>query len=53
MTKLENEEPPENHAGKSIWNRLKSLLRLRNAPDTTEELESEIQDLLEEGEEQL
>lgn len=52
MTKLENEEPPENHAGKSIWNRLKSLLRLRNAPDTTEELESEIQDLLEEGEEQ-
>lgn len=52
MTKEQNEEPSEAHPGKSIWNRLKTLLRLRVAPDTTEELESEIQELLEEGEEQ-
>ncbi|MFP7754957.1 hemolysin family protein [Thermodesulfobacteriota bacterium B35] len=35
-----------------LWQRLRSLLRLRAAPDTTEELEHEIQELLEEGEEQ-
>ncbi len=52
MTKLQNEDPAESHAEKSIWSRVKGFLRLRNAPDTTEELESEIQDLLEEGEEQ-
>ncbi len=52
MTKSQNEDPAENHVGKSIWSRVKSFLRLRNAPDTTEELESEIQELLEEGEEQ-
>lgn len=52
MEKLLNDEPAENQAGKSLWTRLKALLRLRGAPDTTEELESEIQELLEEGEEQ-
>ena len=52
MTKSQNEEPVESHAERSIWSRLKGFLRLRNAPDTTEELESEIQELLEEGEEQ-
>ncbi len=52
MTKSQNEESAESHAEKSIWSRLKGFLRLRNAPDTTEELESEIQELLEEGEEQ-
>ncbi len=38
--------------GRGLWQRLRSLLRLRAAPDTTEELEHEIQELLEEGEEQ-
>ncbi len=37
---------------RSFWERLKSFVRFRGAPDTTEELESEIQELLEEGEEQ-
>ncbi len=37
---------------RGLWQRLRSLLRLRAAPDTTEELEHEIQELLEEGEEQ-
>ncbi len=39
-------------AGRGFWQRLRSLFRLRGAPDTTEELEHEIQELLEEGEEQ-
>lgn len=43
-----DEEPP----GKSLFEKLKSALGLRGAPDTTEELEHEIQELLEEGEEQ-
>lgn len=43
-----DDSPQEN----SFWGWLKSLLRLRGAPDTTEELEHEIQELLEEGEEQ-
>ncbi len=38
--------------GRGFWQRLRSLLRLRGTPDTTEELEQEIQELLEEGEEQ-
>jgi len=42
------EEPP----GKSLLEKLKSALGFRGAPDTTEELEHEIQELLEEGEEQ-
>ncbi|ADW19174.1 CBS domain containing protein [Desulfobulbus propionicus DSM 2032] len=43
-----DEEPP----GKSFFEKLKSVLGFRAAPDTTEELEHEIQELLEEGEEQ-
>ena len=42
------EEPP----GKSFFEKIKSALGFRGAPDTTEELEHEIQELLEEGEEQ-
>jgi CBS domain containing-hemolysin-like protein len=42
------EEPP----GKSFFEKIKSSLGFRGAPDTTEELEHEIQELLEEGEEQ-
>ncbi|WP_310601262.1 hemolysin family protein [Desulfobulbus sp.] len=42
------EEPPS----KSLFEKIKSALGLRGAPDTTEELEHEIQELLEEGEEQ-
>ena len=42
-----DEEPP----GKSFIEKIKTLLRLRGAPDTTEKLEHEIQELLEEGEE--
>ncbi len=43
-----DEEPP----GKSIFEKVKSALGFRGAPDTTAELEHEIQELLEEGEEQ-
>ncbi|MBV5317464.1 MAG: HlyC/CorC family transporter [Desulfobulbaceae bacterium] len=43
-----DEEPP----GKSLFEKMKSALGFRGAPDTTEELEHEIQELLEEGEEQ-
>ncbi len=35
-----------------MWQRLRSLLRIKAIPDSTEELEHEIQELLEEGEEQ-
>ena len=37
---------------KSFWLWLKSLLGIKGSPDTTRELEHEIQELLEEGEEQ-
>jgi len=37
---------------KSFWYRLKSLLGIKGSPDTTLELEHEIQELLEDGEEQ-
>ena len=43
-----DEEP----SGKSLFDKFKSALGFRGAPDTTEELEHEIQELLEEGEEQ-
>jgi len=43
-----DEEPP----GKSFFEKVKSALGFRGGPDTTEELEHEIQELLEEGEEQ-
>ncbi len=52
MEKSQDEEPVESHAGKSVWSRIKVLFGGRGVPDTTEELESEIQELLEEGEEQ-
>ena len=37
---------------KNLWERIRMLLRINRPPDTTEELEQEIQDLLEEGEDQ-
>lgn len=47
----ENAEPVEGSSGRGFIGWLKSTLRFRGAPDTTEELEHEIQELLEEGEE--
>ena len=44
--------PEEEGGGKSLLNRVRGMLGLRGSPDTTEELEQEIQELLEEGEEQ-
>ena len=35
-----------------LWTKVKSVLHLDSSPDTTEDLEQEIQELLEEGEEQ-
>jgi CBS domain containing-hemolysin-like protein len=56
---MDSEEPPatpasseEEHQSKSFVEKVKSVLGFRAAPDTTEELEHEIQELLEEGEEQ-
>ncbi|PID72275.1 MAG: hypothetical protein CSB34_03060 [Desulfobulbus propionicus] len=43
-------EPPSREGGFLHW--IKSFSPFKGAPDTTEELESEIQELLEEGEEQ-
>jgi CBS domain containing-hemolysin-like protein len=37
---------------KNLWERIRTLLRIHRSPDTTEELEQEIHDLLEEGEDQ-
>ena len=45
-------EKEEANEGKSCWQRLKSLAKLRRSPDTTQALEHEIQELLEDGEEQ-
>ena len=42
----------EESGRKTFWQRLKSLAKFRKSPDTTQELEHEIQDLLENGEEQ-
>lgn len=44
------QEKRENGQEKNIWERIQTLLHLHRGPDTTEELEQEIQDLLEEGE---
>lgn len=41
-----------NGQARSLWERIRMLLRIHRPPDTTEELEQEIQDLLEEGEDQ-
>ncbi len=43
---------PDEGGEKKLWSRVKSVLHLDNSPDTTEDLEQEIQELLEEGEEQ-
>ena len=46
---------PEHVGGgqeKNLWERVRDLLRIHRGPDTREELEQEIQDLLEEGEDQ-
>ena len=40
----------EENQEKNFWERMRMLLSLHRAPDTTEELEQEIQELLEEGE---
>ena len=49
-------EAPEKKTGesqeKNLWERIMNLLRIHRGPDTREELEQEIQDLLEEGEDQ-
>ncbi|MCL7486978.1 MAG: hemolysin family protein [Desulfobulbaceae bacterium] len=41
---------PEESSEKNFWQWMRMVLRLHRGPDTTEELEQEIQDLLEEGE---
>lgn len=46
----ESQEKKEEGQDKNFWERIQTLLRLHRGPDTTEELEQEIQDLLEEGE---
>jgi len=55
----EKEEKGDKQNGKDIegqeknfWERMRMLLRLHKPPDTTKELEQEIQELLEEGEDQ-
>lgn len=55
----EQEEPEGIRTGvseegheKNFWDRMRMLLRLHRPPDTTQELEQEIQELLEEGEDQ-
>lgn len=47
----ENADPGEGNSVRGVISWFKSTLRFRGAPDTTEELEHEIQELLEEGEE--
>ena len=47
-----NAAQDEEGGGKSLMDRVRGMFGLRGAPDTTEELEQEIQELLEEGEEQ-
>ncbi len=57
---MEKEEPPsaqeppleDEVAGKSLMDKVRGMFGLRGGPDTTEALEQEIQELLEEGEEQ-
>ncbi len=44
--------PSDSHPSKNIISRLLDILGLGRSPDTTEDLEMEIQELLEEGEEQ-
>jgi CBS domain containing-hemolysin-like protein len=51
MEKKETDPPDPEPARKNVLEKVKSLLKMRSSPDTTEELENEIQELLEEGEE--
>ena len=51
MNKEKSSEPPESTEYKGVFKRLAELLH-RRTPDTTESLEQEIQELLEDGEEQ-
>ena len=44
-------EKEEGNEGKSCWQRLKLLVKLKRSPNTTQALEHEIQGLLEDGEE--
>ena len=46
----EQEERPGEGQERNFWQWMRMALRLHRSPDTTEELEQEIQDLLEEGE---
>jgi CBS domain containing-hemolysin-like protein len=46
----ELQEQKEESQEKNFWERIQTLLHLHRGPDTTEELEQEIQELLEEGE---
>ncbi len=52
MEKKETDEPADESGRRNVLERLKSILKLRSSPDTMEELENEIHELLEEGEEQ-
>ncbi|NOQ45236.1 MAG: hypothetical protein GQ559_00940, partial [Desulfobulbaceae bacterium] len=49
---MEENVSKDTDSERPFWQRIKSLFRFSKAPDTTEELELEIQELLEEGEEQ-
>jgi len=46
----ESQELATEIQGKNLWERVRTLLRIHRGPDTREELEQEIQELLEEGE---
>jgi len=46
------QEKKEENQEKNIWERLRMFLRIHRGPDTTEKLEQEIQELLEDGEDQ-
>jgi CBS domain containing-hemolysin-like protein len=51
-TRVENRtDRMEENREKSLWQRIKSFAGIRGYPDTTQELEHEIQKLLEDGEE--
>lgn len=57
MDKEEPSQPPsseveEDVSGRSLLDKVRDIFGIRATPDTTEELEHEIQELLEEGEEQ-
>ncbi|MCI5141864.1 MAG: hypothetical protein D3909_09105, partial [Candidatus Electrothrix sp. ATG1] len=45
-------EKEEDNGRKSFWQKITSLNIFKRSPDTTQELELEIQELLEDGEEQ-